>query len=114
MAINDKVYEEEKADEQEQAKKEQVEKEKTEQIKREQEEKERAEQARREQEEKEKAEQATEEQLVATCNIKGNISDSGEKIYHVHGGRYYDVTEPEETFCSESAAKAAGYRKSKL
>ncbi len=43
--------------------------------------------------------------------IKGNASS---KIYHVPGGRYYDKTNPEECFASEAAARAAGYRASKL
>lgn len=43
--------------------------------------------------------------------IKGN-ADSG--IYHVPGGRYYKATKPEECFATEAAAKAAGYRKSKV
>ncbi|AQS56943.1 thermonuclease family protein [Novibacillus thermophilus] len=45
--------------------------------------------------------------------IKGNINSSGEKIYHVPGGQFYDVTNPEEMFCTEEEAQAAGYRKSK-
>jgi micrococcal nuclease len=45
--------------------------------------------------------------------IKGNINSKGEKIYHVPGGQFYDVTNPEEMFCSEEEAQAAGYRKSK-
>jgi micrococcal nuclease len=45
--------------------------------------------------------------------IKGNINSKGEKIYHVPGGQYYDVTVAEEMFCSEEEAQAAGYRKSK-
>lgn len=45
--------------------------------------------------------------------IRGNISSSGEKIYHVPGGEYYDVTVAEEKFCTQADAKAAGYRKSK-
>ncbi|WP_225986131.1 thermonuclease family protein [Psychrobacillus glaciei] len=48
-----------------------------------------------------------------SCNIKGNISSSGEKIFHVPGGQFYNVTEPEEMFCSKAAALAAGYRASK-
>lgn len=48
-----------------------------------------------------------------TCNIKGNISSSGEKIYHMPGQAFYDKTDAEETFCTESEAQAAGYRKSK-
>ncbi|TCS80344.1 ComEC/Rec2 family competence protein [Tepidibacillus fermentans] len=45
--------------------------------------------------------------------IKGNISSSGEKIYHVPGGAYYDRTIAEEMFCTEEQAIKAGYRKSK-
>jgi hypothetical protein len=47
----------------------------------------------------------------STHPIKGN-ADSG--IYHVPTGAYYGRTVPEACFTSESAAKAAGYRKSKL
>lgn len=42
--------------------------------------------------------------------IKGNASSM---IYHVPGGAYYDRTNPEKCFTTESAAQAAGYRKSK-
>lgn len=45
--------------------------------------------------------------------VKGNINSSGEKIYHVPGGAYYDKTIPEEWFFTEEEAQAAGYRKSK-
>lgn len=45
--------------------------------------------------------------------IKGNINSRGEKIYHLPGGRYYDVTKAEEWFCTEEEAMKAGYRKSK-
>jgi hypothetical protein len=45
--------------------------------------------------------------------IRGNISSSGEKIYHVPGGDYYDATVAEETFCTQAEAMEAGYRKSK-
>ncbi|HSX57686.1 MAG TPA: thermonuclease family protein [Candidatus Saccharimonadales bacterium] len=53
------------------------------------------------------------------CTIKGNISSSGEKIYHVPGGRYYEQTTIDESkgekwFCSESEAVSAGWRKSKV
>ena len=44
--------------------------------------------------------------------IKGNISSSKEKIYHMPGGAYYDRTIAEEYFITESEAKAAGYRRS--
>nr|MBO2479888.1 nuclease [Bacillota bacterium] len=44
--------------------------------------------------------------------IKGNINSKGEKIYHVPGGRYYDVTVPEVWFETEEEAQAAGFRRS--
>ncbi len=52
------------------------------------------------------------------CLIKGNISRSGERIYHVPGGQYYGRTKinpskGERWFCSEAEAKAAGWRRSK-
>ncbi len=52
-----------------------------------------------------------------SCEIKGNISSSGEKIYHVPGGRFYDQTKVdvlngERWFCSEEEAVNAGWRKS--
>jgi micrococcal nuclease len=51
------------------------------------------------------------------CVIKGNISDTGERIYHVPGQQYYDRTvvtpaKGERWFCSESDAVAAGWRRS--
>ena len=51
--------------------------------------------------------------------IKGNISSSGEKIYHVPGQQYYDSTVIDESkgerwFCTELDAQAAGWRKSKV
>jgi micrococcal nuclease len=51
------------------------------------------------------------------CLIKGNISSSGSKIYHVPGQDYYDVTQittakGERWFCTEAEAKAAGWRRS--
>jgi len=51
-------------------------------------------------------------QTSTTGKIKGNISASGEKIYHVPGGAYYDKTDAEEYFDTEEQAQAAGYRKS--
>lgn len=53
------------------------------------------------------------------CNIKGNISyNTGEKIYHVPGQKYYEGTVIDERsgerwFCSEAEARAAGWRRSK-
>lgn len=52
------------------------------------------------------------------CVIKGNISvRTGERIYHVPGGQYYDRTrispsKGERWFCSEREALAAGWRPS--
>lgn len=52
------------------------------------------------------------------CNIKGNISvGSGDKIYHIPGGFYYDATviDPkygERWFCTEKEAQSAGWKKS--
>lgn len=53
------------------------------------------------------------------CVIKGNISSSGEKIYHLPRQRYYNKTvisesKGERWFCSEDEAKKAGWRKSKV
>lgn len=52
------------------------------------------------------------------CNIKGNISITGEKIYHIAGGAYYNKTKISELkgerwFCSEVTAIESGWRKSK-
>lgn len=45
--------------------------------------------------------------------IKGNLTTyNGEKIYHVPGGQFYDVTDAEEYFCTEEEARDAGFRKS--
>ncbi len=53
-----------------------------------------------------------------SCRIKGNVSfNTGEKIYHILGGRFYKETviDPrygERWFCTESDALANGWRKS--
>lgn len=52
------------------------------------------------------------------CLIKGNISKTGERIYHVPGGVFYDrtvisVAKGERWFCSEAEASAAGWRRSR-
>ena len=47
----------------------------------------------------------------ANCNIKGNRNRKGQWIYHVPGMPYYERTRPEELFCSEADARAAGYRR---
>lgn len=46
------------------------------------------------------------------CLIKGNISREGKKIYHKSDGQYYIQTNPEEWFCTEEEARAAGFKKS--
>jgi len=51
-----------------------------------------------------------------SCLIKGNISSSGEKIYHLPGCGSYEKTKIDEArgekwFCTESEAVAAGWRK---
>jgi micrococcal nuclease len=55
---------------------------------------------------------------ATSCVIKGNISSSGEKIYHVPGCASYNATQINESagerwFCTESEALAAGWRKAK-
>lgn len=53
------------------------------------------------------------------CLIKGNISyNTGEKIYHVPGQKYYEQTKintqyGERWFCSEAEAMFAGWRRAK-
>jgi len=49
------------------------------------------------------------------CDIKGNISDKGEKIYHVRGWASYaatkiDSSKGERWFCTAEEARAAGWR----
>jgi hypothetical protein len=51
------------------------------------------------------------------CDIKGNLSTTGERIYHMPGQRYYDATRispsrGERWFCSEADARRAGWRRS--
>jgi len=53
------------------------------------------------------------------CTIKGNISISGGRIYHVPGQRYYLETRiaphfGERWFCSEAEARRAGWRRAKI
>ena len=52
------------------------------------------------------------------CNIKGNITRGGKRVFHVPGGQYYgpariDTSIGERWFCSEEEARKAGWRKSK-
>lgn len=53
-----------------------------------------------------------------SCNIKGNISAKGERVYHVPGQKFYSQTKISESkgerwFCSEGEAREAGWRKAK-
>ncbi len=59
---------------------------------------------------------ADSEPVPDTCAIKGNISSSGEKIYHVPGCGLYsktviDASHGEKMFCTEMEAQTAGWRK---
>jgi endonuclease YncB( thermonuclease family) len=52
---------------------------------------------------------------ASDCNIKGNISAKGERIYHRPGQEHYDRTrintaQGERWFCSPAEAQAAGWR----
>ena len=52
------------------------------------------------------------------CTIKGNISSSGEQIYHILGAQHYERTKigtakGERWFCTEAKAVAAGWRKAR-
>ncbi len=55
---------------------------------------------------------------VSGCDIKGNINNKGEKIYHVPGSPSYNNTkiDPEKGerwFCTEAEAQSNGFRPSK-
>ena len=52
------------------------------------------------------------------CRIKGNISRNGTRIDHVPGAQHYERTrintsKGERRFCSESEARAAGWRRAR-
>ena len=52
------------------------------------------------------------------CQIKGNISSNGEKIYHLPNSKNYvqtkiSTSKGERWFCSEKEAQAFGWRKTK-
>jgi len=54
----------------------------------------------------------------AGCDIKGNVNDKGERIYHLPGGQFYDKTNIDPSrgdrwFCSPAEAEANGFRRSK-
>lgn len=56
---------------------------------------------------------------LAGCGVKGNVSpNTGERIYHVPGQEHYWATRislfnGERWFCSEEAARSAGWRKAR-
>ncbi|WP_375572182.1 thermonuclease family protein [Seohaeicola saemankumensis] len=61
------------------------------------------------------AARAPQQQVASDCNIKGNISAKGERIYHRPGQEHYDRTrintaQGERWFCSATEAEAAGWR----
>lgn len=61
-------------------------------------------------------EDAIKSEASGECTIKGNISTSGEKIYHLEGCGSYaktniDESRGEKWFCTEAEAQAAGFRK---
>lgn len=60
------------------------------------------------------------QQIISSdCTIKGNISSSGERIFHIPGQRYYSATRidamaGERWFCSPAEALDAGWRPSRV
>lgn len=58
------------------------------------------------------ADPVSEDECPADAPVKGNISSDGEKIFHVPGGQYYSVTDPEACFTDAEQAQQAGYRAS--
>lgn len=48
---------------------------------------------------------------LSGCVIKGNRNRRGQWIYHLPGMPYYEATRPEDIFCTEAEAQAAGYRR---
>lgn len=62
--------------------------------------------------------ESTRERDTRNCTIKGNISQNGDRIYHVPGGEFYEQTvisrgRGERLFCTEQEARAAGWRRSR-
>ncbi|GEP09787.1 thermonuclease family protein [Methylobacterium gnaphalii] len=58
------------------------------------------------------------EHKTGACDIKGNISRKGDRIYHLPGTRAYektviDVSHGERMFCSEAEAQSAGWRRAR-
>jgi endonuclease YncB( thermonuclease family) len=60
---------------------------------------------------------ASSEHAPGACRIKGNVTRSGSRLYHLPGDRGYvatriDPARGERWFCSEAEARAAGWRRS--
>ncbi len=65
-----------------------------------------------------KAQRAVPPAPTGDCRIKGNISKSGTRIYHLPGQRFYASTsirpnQGERWFCTEAEARAAGWRRAR-
>tara|TARA_R110002049_G_scaffold46486_5_gene135077 strand:- start:888 stop:1553 length:666 start_codon:yes stop_codon:yes gene_type:complete len=65
-----------------------------------------------------KAKRSRPVEASGACRIKGNISAKGERIYHTPGQEFYSRTrintaKGERWFCSEAAARAAGWRRAR-
>jgi endonuclease YncB( thermonuclease family) len=66
----------------------------------------------------ERLQAATAPESATGCLIKGNISSSSERIFHVSDAQHYDRTKintanGERWFCTEAEAIAAGWRKAR-
>ncbi|HET7657282.1 MAG TPA: thermonuclease family protein [Bacillales bacterium] len=48
--------------------------------------------------------------ITTLCQIKGNVTKSGQRIFHVPTDPYYAQTKAEAYFCTKKAAEAAGFR----
>jgi endonuclease YncB( thermonuclease family) len=48
--------------------------------------------------------------IAQGCAIKGNVNRAGARIYHLPEGRDWARTRAEVIFCSETEARAAGFR----
>ena len=61
-----------------------------------------------------KARPASRDNCPSGYPVKGNQTTrhTSDWIYHVPGGQYYAVTDPEECFATEAAARIWGYRAS--
>jgi endonuclease YncB( thermonuclease family) len=52
----------------------------------------------------------TQQAVGGACEIKGNITAKGERIYHTRASRIWARTRAEAIFCSVEEAEAAGFR----